>query len=70
MSMTTQQYGDPIITVRIPSGMIVAAKEAARIHGTTLSELIRDLIAQQIARDGLTWQTVAPIDGQEQMDIA
>lgn len=68
--MTTRQYGDPIITVRLPSGMIVAAKQSAQIHDTTLSALIRDLITQQIDRDGLTWQTIEAIDGQQRIDIA
>lgn len=64
-----KQWGDPVVALRLPRPMITAAKIAARQHDTTLSGLMRDLLAQQLVKDGIDW-TVAPepIPGQQSID--
>ena len=58
-------YGDPIVALRLPRPMIAAARVAARRHDTTLSGLLRDLVAQQLVQDGIDWTTPPePIPGQ------
>ncbi len=64
-----KQYGDPVVALRLPRSMISAAKIAARNHDTTLSALVRDLIADQLVRDGIDWtEPSKPIPGQRDID--
>lgn len=63
------KYGDPVVALRIPRSMISAARVAARNHDTTLSGLMRDLLAQQLVQDGIDWTTSSePIPGQQTID--
>lgn len=63
------KYGDPVVALRIPRSMISAARVAARNHDTTLSGLMRDLLAQQLVQDGIDWTTPSePIPGQQTID--
>lgn len=63
------RYGDPVVALRLPPPMIAAARIAARRHDTTLSGLLRDLLAQQLVIDGIDWTTPsAPIPGQQSID--
>ena len=67
--MYKPEYGDPVVTLRLPRQMMTAAKICARRHDTTLSGLIRRLIDDQLHQDGITWQ-VPPtsIPGQKSID--
>ena len=58
--------GRPIVTLRLDPGTIAALKISARQHGTTVSDLIRQLIDEQLSRDGII-PTEKPIDGQISM---
>ena len=67
--MYKPEYGHPTIALRIPKPMITAAKVAARKHGTTLSGLIRDCLAEKLSQDGISWQTPpTPTPGQKSID--
>ena len=67
--MYKPEYGDPVVTIRLPKPMISAAKMAAQKHSTTFSGLIRQLLADQLEQDGLTWQKpTEPIKGQTSID--
>ena len=58
-------YGDPVVTLRLPREMIAGARMAAARHDTTLSGLVRDLIADQLDRDGIDWRGAStPTPGQ------
>ena len=58
-------YGDPVVTMRLPREMIAAARMTAARHDTTLSGLMRDLIAERLDQDGVVWQTSTdPTPGQ------
>lgn len=61
-------YGEPVVALRLPKTMIAAAKVAARRHDTTLSGLMRDLLAQQLDQDGIDWRTPSPMTGQKSID--
>ena len=61
-------YGDPVVTLRLPRGMIAAAKIAARRHDTTFSGLIRGLIEDQLSQDGIVWCNAQPTPGQKSID--
>lgn len=63
-------YGDPVVTMRLPREMIAAVKMAAARHNMTMSELIRESIADQLERDGIIWQTVETMPGQMSLDEA
>ena len=65
----TIRYGDPVVTMRLPREMISAARIDAQRHDTTLSGLVRDLIADRLAQDGVSWQTpTEPTPGQITLD--
>ena len=67
--MYKPEYGDPVVTLRLPRAMITAAKSCARRHDTTLSGLIRQLLDDQLSQDGINWQTPpASIPGQKGID--
>lgn len=67
--MYKPEYGDPVVTLRLPRQMVAAAKIAAKRHGTTLSGLMRRLLVDQLQKDGITWQDAAePIPGQQTLD--
>ena len=58
--------GRPIITLRLGPEIIAALKIAASRHGLTVSDLVRQLIDDQLRRDGIS-TTGKPIDGQMTM---
>ena len=67
--MYKPNYGDPVVTLRLPRAMIAAARTCARRHDTTLSGLIRQLLVDQLSQDGINWQTPPnPIPGQKGID--
>ena len=59
--------GRPIITLRLDAGTIAALKISARQHETTVSDLIRQLIDEQLNRDGISTEP-RPIPGQRDID--
>jgi hypothetical protein len=62
-------YGDPVVTMRLPREMIAGAKMAAARHDTTLSGLVRELIADRLDQDGIPWQMPPePTTGQITLD--
>lgn len=60
---TTKQYGDPVLTLRVPASMIAGIKIAAREDNTTPSGYIRDMIADDLAQRHININPT-PIDGQ------
>ena len=67
--MYKPEYGDPVVTLRLPKGMISGAKMYARRHDTTMSALIRDLLDQQLLQDGINWRNLStPAPGQKSID--
>jgi len=58
--------GRPIITLRLDAARIAALKMAANKHGLTVSDLIRQLIDEQLTRDGIP-ATSDPLPGQVSM---
>ena len=63
------KYGDPVVALRLPRPMIAAARIAARNHDTTLSGLLRDLLTEQLVKDGIDWTAPSePIPGQQSID--
>jgi hypothetical protein len=67
--MCKPNYGDPVVTLRLPREMIAGARMAAARHDTTLSGLVRDLIADQLDRDGIDWRGAStPTPGQITLD--
>lgn len=61
--MVKRHRGKPIITLRLDAGRIAALKMAANRHNTTVSDMLRDLIDDQLHRDGIK-PVERPIDGQ------
>lgn len=61
--MAKKHRGRPIITLRLDAGRIAALKMAASKHGLTVSDLIRQLIDEQLIRDGIP-TTSEPLPGQ------
>ena len=55
--------GRPILTLRLGPEIIAALKMSANRHGLTVSDLLRQLIDDQLRRDGIS-TTDKPIDGQ------
>ena len=64
--MTKKHRGRPIITLRLDAGRIAALKMAAGKHGLTVSDLIRQLIDEQLTKDGRP-TTSEPLPGQLSM---
>ena len=64
--MAKKHRGRPIITLRLDAGRIAALKMAASKHGLTVSDLLRELIDEQLRRDGITANS-GPIPGQLSM---
>ena len=62
-----KQYGDPVITVRMPKNMVTGLKLMADKRGTTASEIIRNLISDELKSWGIT-QTAEPIPGQMKLE--
>ena len=58
--------GRPILTLRLGSEIIAALKISANRHGLTVSDLLRQLIADQLRNDGIS-TAYKPIDGQMSM---
>ena len=68
-TMCKPNYGDPVVTMRLPREMIAGARMAAARHDTTLSGLVRDLIADRLNQDGIHWQIpTEPTPGQITLD--
>lgn len=44
----TKQYGDPVLTVRIPREKLAMLKLLARQEQTTVTEILRPLIDQRL----------------------
>ena len=61
--MAKRNRGRPIITLRLDAGRIAALKMAASKHSVTVSDLIRQLIDEQLSRDGITANS-EPLPGQ------
>ena len=67
--MYKPSYGDPVVTLRLPKGMITAARIAAKRHDTTFSGLVRQLLDDQLRQDGLDWcRASKPTPGQITVD--
>lgn len=64
--MAKKHRGRPIITLRLDAGRIAALKMAANKHGLTVSDLIRQLIDNQLKQDGISVTSV-PLPGQVSM---
>lgn len=64
-----QKYGDPIMTLRLPTWMISGIKLVARKEGTTVSEIIRDMVAAVLAENGITERGMQVIEGQIKLDV-
>lgn len=64
--MAKRHRGRPIITLRLDAGRIAALKMAANKHGLTVSDLIRQLIDEQLSRDGIPISS-EPLPGQISM---
>ena len=58
--------GRPLVALRLSPEIIAALKISARQHGLTVSDLLRQLIAEQLKRDGIS-TTGKPLDGQISM---
>ena len=61
--MAKKHKGRPIITLRLDAARIAALKMAANKHGLTVSDLIRQLIDDQLKQDGIS-VTSEPLPGQ------
>ena len=64
--LSVRQRGRPIITLRLDTGTIAALKISASKHGKTVSDLLRDLINQQLETDGISTKDT-PLEGQISM---
>lgn len=64
--MAKRHRGRPIITMRLDAGRIAALKMAASKHRLTVSDLIRQLIDEQLSKDGIPI-TSEPLPGQMSM---
>ena len=64
--MAKKHRGRPIITLRLDASRIAALKLAADKHQVTVSDLLRELIDEQLARDGIS-ATSDPLPGQMSM---
>ena len=61
--MAKKHKGRPIITLRLDAARIAALKMAANKHGLTVSDLIRQLIDDQLKQDGISVSS-EPLPGQ------
>ena len=59
--------GRPIITLRVGPEIIAGLKISARRHNLTVSDLIRQLIDDQLSRDGIS-TAPRPLPGQRDID--
>ena len=64
--MAKRHTGRPIITLRLDAARIAALKMAANRHGLTVSDLLRQLIDEQLSKDGIP-TTSEPLPGQMSM---
>lgn len=58
-----KQRGKPILTLRLSPETITALRISANRHGLTVSDLIRQLIHEQLKADGITASS-EPLPGQ------
>lgn len=65
--MYKPEYGDPICAVRMPGWMRRGLDLLARQQGTTLSEILRGLAAEELKRNGITEMAAKPLPGQRSM---
>jgi hypothetical protein len=67
--MYKPDYGDPVVTLRLPKGMIARAKIAAKRHDMSFSSLIRDLLSDRLDQEGINWCSLSEtIPGQTTLD--
>ncbi len=67
--MYKPEYGDPVVTLRLPAGMIAAAKMLARRDDTSFSGLVRDLLSDRLDQEGINWcNPSTPTPGQLSLD--
>lgn len=59
--------GSPLIALRLPKETIAALKISARRHGLTVSDLLRQLIDEQLKQDGIQ-VNATPLPGQRDID--
>ena len=64
--MAKRHKGRPIIALRLDAARIAALKMAANRHGLTVSDLLRQLIDEQLSKDGIP-TTSEPLPGQMSM---
>lgn len=63
--MAKKQWGDPVITLRIPAWQIAGLKRVAADTNSTVSALIREQIDTLLYVNGITDGKTAPtLDGQ------
>ena len=63
--MSNKQWGDPVITLRLPAWQIAGLKRIAADSNSTVSALIREQIDTLLYVNGITEDKKAPIlDGQ------
>ena len=62
--MYKPEYGEPVMTLRLPTWMHAGLKIAARKEGTTVSGILRELAAAKLKEHGITAEGAKPIDGQ------
>ena len=61
----SKQWGDPVITLRIPKWQIAGLKKLAAENGTSVSALIREQIESVLYINGITAApTPSVIEGQ------
>lgn len=62
--MANKQWGDSVLTLRIPKWQIAGLKKVAADHQTTVSALIREHINSILYVNGITIESEQPLDGQ------
>lgn len=63
--MYKPEYGDPVVTLRLPKGMIAAARMLAARDDMTFSSLVRDMLSDRLDQEGINWCTPSePTPGQ------
>ena len=62
--MASKQWGDPVLTLRLPAWQISGLKKIASEHQTSVSALIRDQIDALLYVNNITAEAERPLDGQ------
>lgn len=66
--MYKPEYGDPVLTMRLPVWAHSGLKIAARREGTTVSALLRELAFEKLKEHGITGVGEEPIEGQTRIE--